>query len=314
MIVYIENKDIDIEKWDRCITSSFNGNVYAMSWYLDLVFENWSALVDGDYQRVMPLMISKKFGFSYFLQPFFVQQLGVFSESILNPEIIADFIVAIPQRVKYVKVNLNAFNRVDENKFKVIPNTNYVLDLISDYHKLYSSYSTNQKRNIKKALKNNLYSIKGVKPDEIIRLFRENRGTNVDKWSDKNYIVLKRMMYSAIHKGVGVTYGVYGDHNQLYTSAFFLMQGKRIIFLFSGTSAEARNTGALSFLIDQMIQKYASSGWVLDFEGSNDHNLARFYKGFGAKKTIYYTLAVNRFNFIFTSLMRIYNKIFSKDI
>lgn len=314
MIVYIDNKDIDIEKWDKCITSSFNGNVYAMSWYLDLVFENWSALVDGDYQRVMPLMISKKIGISYFLQPFFIQQLGVFSKSILNPEIIANFIDAIPARVKYVKVNLNAFNRIDEKQFKVIPNANYVLDLIGDYDKLYSSYSTNQKRNIKKANKNNLFCVKGVKPDDIIDQFRETRGVTVGKWSDKHYTVLKRMMYSAIHKGTGVTYGVYGEQNQLYTSAFFLTQGKKIIFLFSGTSADARNTGALSFLIDQLIKKYSSSGWVLDFEGSNDQNLARFYKGFGAKKTMYFTLTLNRFNFIFTILMRIYNKIFSKDI
>ncbi len=313
MIRHIENTEIDYDKWDQCIKESFNGNVYAMSWYLDLVFSGWSALVDDDYNRVMPLPISQKWGIRYMYQPFFVQQLGVFSKTVLNPSVVSEFVDAIPEKVKVARYNFNVFNRFEKGKFKVKPNVNYELDLIGDYRKLHSGYNTNQKRNIKKAVKNNFVFTKGISPGDIIDLFRNNRGVDVQHWGDAQYITLQRLMYSAIHKGKGVAYGLYNDKNELYAAAFFMLYNKKMIFMFSGTSSHARNTGAMSYLIDQVIQTNSSSGWIMDFEGSNNENLARFYKGFGAKKTYYYTLEINRLSLITKLLFSIYRFVFSKE-
>jgi hypothetical protein len=79
MITYLTHKEIDFEKYDRCIDLSLNGIVYAYSWYLDMVTDDWDILVEDDYKSVMPLPKRKKFGIHYIYQPFFVQQLGVFS-------------------------------------------------------------------------------------------------------------------------------------------------------------------------------------------------------------------------------------------
>ena len=59
-IYYLKNKDIDLDKWNECIKNSFNGIVYAYSWYLDIVNEEWEALVDENYTRVMPLTFANK--------------------------------------------------------------------------------------------------------------------------------------------------------------------------------------------------------------------------------------------------------------
>jgi hypothetical protein len=63
----------------NAIARSFNGIVYAYSWYLDIVSPGWDALVKDDYKSVMPLTWRKKYGIKYLYQPFFTQQLGVFS-------------------------------------------------------------------------------------------------------------------------------------------------------------------------------------------------------------------------------------------
>ena len=60
MIKYRTYDKIDKRRWDECIAKSFNGSVYAWSWYLDVVHPKWDALVENDYERVMPICGSKK--------------------------------------------------------------------------------------------------------------------------------------------------------------------------------------------------------------------------------------------------------------
>ena len=313
MIKYLKHNEIDKKKWDECVKQSFNGNAYVSSWYLDLVHEDWEALVEDDYQRIMPLTLRKKFGITYYYQPFFTQQFGVFSISILNPDIIQEFIVSIPQHVKLIDINFNSFNKLNKGKYQIVLNTNYLLDLINEYPKLASKYSNNTRRNLKKGLKSNLTFMKGVKPEIVIRLFRANRGADIAKWDDQNYIVIQRIMYNAIHKGMGFTCGVYTEHNELCAAAFFLRNNNRLIFLFSGSNELARSNGAMTFLIDTVIRSNSPGGKILDFEGSNNESLARFYKGFGAKKTTYPRLKMNRLNYILRFMLNVYNALFVSD-
>lgn len=313
MIVYIKHTEIDKKKWDDCIIQSFNGNIYVYSWYLDLVHEEWDALVEDDYQRVMPLTLKKKFGITYYYQPFFTQQFGVFSISILNPDIVEGFISKIPSHVKLIDVNFNSLNKLSGKRHQLTSNNNYVLDLINEYPKLASKYSNNTKRNLKKSLKNDLTFMKGVKPEDIISLFRKNRGLHITKWTDMNYMVLQRIIYTAIYKGMGFTCGVYTEHNELCAAAFFLKNNYRLIFLFSGSDSTARDNGAMTFLIDNIIRNNSPGGMVFDFEGSNNENLARFYKGFGAKKTTYTRLKIVRLNFVLKIILNIYNRLYKGE-
>ena len=57
-IRYLERKEIDTIKWNNCILHAPNGLIYARSFYLDAMAENWSALVAGDYQYVITLRFS----------------------------------------------------------------------------------------------------------------------------------------------------------------------------------------------------------------------------------------------------------------
>ena len=66
----------------------------------------------------------------------------------------------------------------------------------------------------------------------------------------------------------------------------------------------------MTFLIDSVIREFSPSKLVLDFEGSNDPNLARFYKGFGAKEVEYKSLIINRLPLPVKCLFSIYRKVF----
>lgn len=308
MIRHLKNNEIDRLKWDDCIGHSFNSLPYAYTWFLDVVHKNWEALVEGDYERVMPLTGGTKFGISYLFQPYFVQQLGVFSKGILNAEIVTDFIHHIPKKYKYVDIKLNSLNHIEGHEFRLSSNKNHVLDLINDYDKLAGNYATNTKRNLKKSSKSGLTLVKNIRPEEVIQLFRENRGSRLKKWDDRHYQILKHLMYTAIQKGRAVMYGAYTSHNQICAAAFFIRTNSRLIFLFSGADETAREYAGLSFLIDRVIHEYAHRHMVLDFEGSNNPDLARFYQGFGAKEVTYVGLRFDRLGMVFRSLFSIYQK------
>ena len=149
MIHHIEHKAIDRAKWDTLISDS--GLVYAQSWYLDIVHLEWSAMVLGDYEAVMPITGGKKFGVNYLFQPFFVQQLGVFSSQEITAEVLQDFLNAIPQKYRFAEIRLNEGNVFEKPLQGIDFHRNIVLDLNKDYDTIRANYHTNTKRNLSKA-------------------------------------------------------------------------------------------------------------------------------------------------------------------
>lgn len=267
--------------------------VYAYSWYLDIVAGEWEALIENDYDKVFPLTGNKKAGFHYLFQPPFTQQLGVFSRSLLTEEKVMEFLNAIPKKYKFVEINLNMFNKTNLSKFRVEPWVTYQLDLIKTYEGISNNYSENLGRNLKKANNAGLTTGKNVKPDDIILLFRENRGKGLKHLSEDDYKKLKRLIYMAMYKGIAQTYGVFDETNMLCAGAVFMKSHQKQIFLFSGANETARKNNAMALLIDGFIREYAHQTLTLDFEGSNDPGLARFYSHFGSKKCFYYHLTID---------------------
>ncbi len=71
------------------------------------------------------------------------------------------------------------------------------------------------KRNLKKAQKHKLTIVKNVKPEDIIDVFRENRGSQISNLSEDDYMKLRRLAYMGIYKGLVHNYGVYSPQNEL---------------------------------------------------------------------------------------------------
>ena len=195
MIRYFTHKDIDRQKWDEAIAEC--GSIYAYSWYLDSVHPDWEALVEDDYQSVMPLTGGKKFGVRYLFQPYFVQQLGVFSKAPLTKEKLNDFLNAIPEEYRFAEIRLNESNALDNDIKGVEYHRNIVLDLNQEYDSIRARYHQNTKRNLAKAETHTLHLTDRVTPQQVVALFRNNRGASLDKWGDDEYAVLIQLTQEA---------------------------------------------------------------------------------------------------------------------
>lgn len=294
MIRYLTHNQIDTERWDNCIAQSLNGNVYSWSWYLDAVHPGWEALVEDDYKRVMPLTGSKKFGINYLFQPFFTQKLGIFSKNDLSENEIEAFLSEIPEKFKFADFRLNESNIIKNGAYIIENHRNIELDLSSEYHVLHENYSSNTKRNLAKAKKEGLKIAENAEPSVIIELFRRNKGREIKHWGDKEYDRLLKLVETAQNHGKCLVFGVQNTDNQIVAGAFFMMSHNKIVFLFSGADESNKDSHALTFLIDFVIEKFSGTQNILDFEGSDNDGLARFYKGFGGKETTYQGIRFNK--------------------
>lgn len=293
MIHYLPYQQIDQKKWDECIHNAFNGRVYALSWYLNEMAYGWDALVEDDYQTVMPLTGGRKAGINYLFQPFFTQQLGVFSRSLITPSQTEKFLNAIPPKFLYGEINLNSHNVIQSKSLEIVQLLNHELDLIKPLEVLRKNYSENTRRNLRKAQLQELKINESVSPEVLVSLFRSNRGAILNHITESHYTRLVALMHRAIYHRTAFVKGCFSS-NTLLAGAFFIHYRNRLIFLFSALSEEGKKQGAMFQLIDHVISQFSGQAVIFDFEGSNDPNLTRFYKSFGAKEVHYPRIIFNR--------------------
>ncbi|MBE0662206.1 MAG: hypothetical protein IH597_07040 [Bacteroidales bacterium] len=305
MIRYLQNNEIDYEKWDDCIDRAFNGNVYAWSWYLDLVCEGWEALVQGDYELVMPLTSGKKYGIYYLYQPPFTQQLGLYSKIPSGNLAVNEFLDSMKIHYRFAEINLNRHNKINHQDFNIKMRKNYELELIKPIAEIRSNYTSNTSRNIRKAENEGISIVTNVDPGSIITMFRQEKGAEIKKLGDKQYQMLEKLIYRSAYKNMAITVGAFDKNNELCAGAFLLKSHHRIVFLFSANNKTARQTGAMHLLIDSVIQQHAGQALTFDFEGSEIPGLARFYAGFGSTETYYPSITYNRLPFPVNSAIRL---------
>ena len=289
---YLKNIEIDKKKWDVCIKNSLNGLIYGYSWYLDCVAENWDALVEDDYISVLPLPWKQKYRIKYVYQPFFCQQLGVFSPNLITEELWHLFIKSIPLKFLVVNMSINSSNKIDVSSRK-----NYLLKLDKSYHELHSNYDANHKKNITKAQKNGLSISNTVGILELISNFRIAYGKLNDTIKETDYHRLAKLIGEGIAHNQATIYSVLDANREVVASGLFMNSNNRYYYLLGAPTQKGRESRAIYFLIDAFIKSHCESEQMLDFEGSEIPNVAYFYKNFGAIPEYYFPLKINRLKF-----------------
>ncbi|GGH65267.1 hypothetical protein [Phaeocystidibacter marisrubri] len=291
MIRYVKAADLDTDKWDACVHRAENGLVYSTSWYLDILGEDWDALVLNDYEAVMPLVYRSKYSVPYIFRPTGVQQLGLTGEKADDPDRFKAFLEAIPSKYKLMDVFTNSSNAVEEldSSWKKSEQVNLLLELEDTYEGIYRRFSSQTKRNLKKAQKQNFKIFEYDPPEVLIRLFKENQA-NKYSVSDDFYQKMTHLMHVLIHKKAGRVWTIHDEHNSATAGAFIMEYKGRATLLFTATDEFGRDTHALTYLINEYLVYQSGHLKCFDFEGSNVPGIRKFYAGFGAREDNYYHL------------------------
>lgn len=292
-IKYIQHNKIDFVKWDACVKLGKADLIYANSFFLNSIHPDWDALVINDYESVFPVTKASKFGIKYLLQPFFTQQLGLIGLHEKSTFVFDACIAELRKRYKYIECNLNYLNSTNKYKAYCTDQTSIILDLGKPYSELKSNYSKNLERNLNKSVNAPLKLISNVDPKLIIDLFKNNKGKELNHIQTHHYYKLELLLNNLLERDAVKINGITDNSNKLIASVAFANHNNKYFFFFSALNQEGKQLKAMPFLINRFIEEHSGQEFLLDFTGSNQKSLARFYKSFGAREYVYLRLKLN---------------------
>lgn len=283
-----------MDRWDLAIEKSYNGLVYGYSFFLNtMAGRQWDALVLGNYEAVFPLVWKQKFGIRYLYQPYFCQQLGLFSKTRINDALMHAFMDAIPTRFRYINIHLNYENTYLHPNIRFINRSSYCIDLNKPYTELYDNYNADAKKNLAKAMLQG-YVYSSVNDCSLAAdCFFSAYGTHYPDVPElKQQISL--CANAALAAGRGFNRAVYGNNGELWCAGFFFMSNNRIHYAMAAPTAEGKTFGATHILIDEVLKEFSGRQMEFDFEGSDIRSVAFFYAKFGSVLKHYQQIISNR--------------------
>jgi hypothetical protein len=294
-IRFLLRNEIDIEKWDRCILNATNGLIYARSFYLDTMAENWSALVEGDYNAIMPLTWNRKYGFSYLYQPSFTAQLGLFVSEPGDQKLIELFISHMKKYFRFCEIHLNYANDPSE----CIRRANYTLHLGKPYAEIRKGYKKRLLENLAESENNEMTYFRSDDFSSTILLFRREYGKRFPHVKAHHYQQFELLCQKMSNLKMAFVNQVQDPAGNLLSSNIFFKDERRIYNIMPVTLKLGREKKSQFFLLDQLFREFSANDLVFDFEGSELPGIAEFYKQFGPGLSSYPFLRYNSLPFPF---------------
>ncbi len=291
MIKLVARKDIDDDRWNSVIAASKHETIYPYTWYLDASADQWAGLIMSDYECIMALPFRKKYTVKYIYQPFHNQQLGVYSEKPVDSEIVRIFLAKMQSSFMMADYAFNAGNILGEEPgYEMVDRVNYILPLKDEHEQLYTNFSKNTRRNIRKSCQSDLALFDNVSVADFVTLKKSSNPEDRRQffYDNMQHLLLELQELEKIR-----IYGV-SLKKELLSAAVFAQSKSRLIYLLSASSVAGKEHSAMFHLIDSFIRMYSGQELLLDFEGSNISSIARFFAGFGAKPEIYQRINYNK--------------------
>lgn len=285
MIKHLENTDINFVRWDNCINNAINGNIFAYSWYLNILCEEWEALVLGNYEYVMPLFHKTKFNKKIYFSSKLGIRLGVYSNKLITHDIVQKFIDAIPSDKSLINLSLNIYNHLNSPNVRMV--STYELDLIQSHQKIAEKYSNQFQKDLETAHLNKITITQGLLPNELINFALSKKVYSKPKLKENQISQLRMIIANSLRYHLGETYCAYGDHNNLQAAAFFVKSKKKIHLLFAAISQYGIHKNAFHLLIDKYIEVHSEKDLTLNIENSIAKNNKEFFTGVGAHEVKY---------------------------
>ena len=289
----IPRSQLDTSAYQACVEASTGCRIYGYSWYLDAVCDDWYALVANDYAAVMPLPIRSKWGIRYVYHPLMIQQLGIYGKRVDEMEfqsIEKQMQHQALMRHLHLDYVYQGDSKIDGSQQK----TNQVLRLSRSIDDIRDNMSSNRKRDLKKATTADLKISQITDWTEISSLIAQST-------VDNQLPDLKKVeqLYKAGQSTNAIKAIVVKQDDGVLFLLLYGDDGNRIYYLLpTPLQSASHETGAATFAIYALIEKYIESRQFFDFEGSMLPGVQKFYSSFGAKIEPYFYVRKTLIHFL----------------
>lgn len=288
-VQHLTRQQINAKSWDECISKAYNGLIYAKSFFLDALADNWDALVLGNYEIVMPLPWRKKWSIRYVYQVPFLQRLSIYGSAV-DESITAFFFQKAIQIFKFINYKTDIFLSIKAMAPTICKN--YILPLHQPYQTIYNSYTTECKKNIRKAETRGCILKEYSNAELTIAFFKETYGQFYEDYSNKLYSKLALLIEDGMINGFCKSYSVLVEEKVVFAASVFYDE-KRIYYLIGAPNDQGRQARAPYFFINEIIKITSGKNLLFDFEGSDIPNVASFYSKFSPDIEEYYDVLIN---------------------
>lgn len=284
MFRLVDRNDIDDERWNALICSSEHFRHYALTYFLDATCDHWKALIWDDYRAVWPLPIKDK-PVRQLYQPLLAQQLGPYPPEQVELSELESAWKWLQGR--FWKLNVKFNDHFQQIPIASEPHTNVYLLLSNEAGMPEAAYNRNARSNVRKAKEAGLtFHRQEAFESKWIEVFRQSRGDKIDVLDDAFYEHVAQIYKAFESRGEAETW-VAMKGEQAVGGVMLLTTNDRLQNLLTASTPQARDCGAMHGLFDAIIRHHAGSKKTLDFEGSDDKNLAFFYRSFGGVERVY---------------------------
>ncbi|MBL7112928.1 MAG: hypothetical protein ISS19_13405 [Bacteroidales bacterium] len=294
-INHYHNKDIDLDKWDKCVQNAINPAIYPLSWYLHITSPDWEGLFSDDYKTIVPLPIVKKLGRQVVYQPEFTWQLGIFSSESLNPGVVENLLSHIPSKYRIGSYHLNKYNVIESGKYAVYPLQTTELQLISSYDKIRAEYKSSLHTRVERAKQNRVSMVKSITNHDFVNFAYKFDRFNTLRLNPTRLILLRQIVSNAIRYRMGEIYGAYTKENNLCAAIFLIHYKGRSIIHYAVSDNDGIESGALYMMIDNVIITHSGKSIILSVDDPFNSNLSDLLKYFGAKSYTFTKIKTKRF-------------------
>ncbi len=279
----LPSSHIDAPKWNKCISNSQNGLIYASSDYLNAMADNWHGIVIDDYRAVMPIPWRIKMRFRYAYMPAFMQQLGLVGDYTMTD--LEAVLRTLPDFVSLADIHFNFSNTALSSRKEVSAKTNLVIDLSDGYDTIYALYRKDLKENIRKA---GQLSYENYTVEQARDLYRKQYAARMPHVSDVDYHHFSELCARFHQHDQCIVRCVQDEDATVLASAILLKDTRRIYNLANAVTPQGREKAANDFLLDRILHEFAGQPLIFDFEGSELRGVKAYYEKFGAVNQPYF--------------------------
>ncbi len=290
--------------WNDFIARSPQSAPYGCTWYLDVVWPNWRAIVvseKGHWLAVMPLKVSRKYGISYVFNPPFCQYVGLFFGEIakknathsfaIKKKLVKAVVEALPKEVRVFNVKFAPefdyplpFHWAG---YELQARYSYWLDNQADKSILFKNFEERTRTYINKAVKSGLMVQPVESIESIVELAAARSAYPLDG------ALLKRLWAALRQQQTGTALEVRDEAGRIHAGLIYQQFGHKLIHLFSAFDADLGNQGGMSLAIWRSIESAGSEVQMIDFEGSMLEPVEHFFRGFGTRPVPYLQIKKN---------------------